>query len=215
MTWKDIIKQEQEQGYYKNLKSFIDKRYEETVVFPPKNLIFNAFIKCPFDKLKLVILGQDPYHRKFQAQGMSFSTPKNIQNPPSMMNILKEIRNDLKRDSICLDGDLTPWARQGVLLLNTVLTVEEGKANSHKGLGWEDFTDNIIKIISAKKSNIVFLLWGNHAISKRFLIDENRHCIIQTTHPSPFSADRGFLGSSCFSKANEYLKNHNIDIINW
>ncbi len=214
-TWEEIINNEKEQPYFKKLKTLIDARYETTTVFPPKNKIFNAFTKTPFENLNVVILGQDPYHGINQAQGFSFSTPKEVKNPPSMQNILKEIYEDLQRPSQCLDGDLTPWATQGVLLLNTILTVEEGKPKSHHNLGWEIFTDNIIKYISANCENIVFLLWGSPAIAKTKLIDKTKHHILTAPHPSPLSSYRGFFGCKHFSKTNELLKQAGKTPINW
>ncbi|MFA7092057.1 MAG: uracil-DNA glycosylase [Arcobacteraceae bacterium] len=214
-TWEEIINNEKEQPYFKKLKTLIDARYETTTVFPPKNKIFNAFTKTPFENLNVVILGQDPYHGANQAQGFSFSTPKNIPNPPSMQNILKEIQADLQRASTCLDGDLTPWATQGVLLLNTILTVEESKPKSHHNLGWEIFTDTIIRIISLNCTNIVFLLWGSPAIAKSKLIDTNKHHILTAPHPSPLSSYRGFFGCKHFSKTNEILQKVGKTPINW
>jgi len=214
-TWEEIINNEKEQPYFKKLKTLIDIRYETTTVFPPKNQIFNAFTKTPLENLKVVILGQDPYHGANQAQGFSFSTPKNIPNPPSMQNILKEIQADLQRASTCLDGDLTPWATQGVLLLNTILTVEESKPKSHHNLGWEIFTDTIIRIISLNCTNIVFLLWGSPAIAKSKLIDTNKHHILTAPHPSPLSSYRGFFGCKHFSKTNEILQKVGKTPINW
>ncbi len=213
--WEDIIENEKRKDYYKNLKQEIDKRYETTTVFPPKNKIFNAFSKTPINNLKVVILGQDPYHGIGQAQGLSFSTPKQIQNPPSMQNILKEIKEDLQRDSFCLDGDLIPWAKQGVLLLNTILTVEQAKPKSHHNLGWEIFTDNIIKYISANCEDVIFLLWGSPSISKSKLIDTSKHYILTAPHPSPLSAYRGFFGCRHFSKANKILETVGKTPINW
>lgn len=215
MTWEEVIDLEKQKDYYKSLKQEIDKRYETTRVFPEKANIFKAFYLTKLDNLKVVILGQDPYHGYGQAQGLAFSTPSNIKNPPSMQNILREIASDLQRPSICLDGDLTSWAKQGVLLLNTVLTVEEAKAGSHQKLGWEIFTDNIIKYISQNCSDIVFLLWGSPAIKKSNLIDANKHYILTSVHPSPLSAYRGFLGCKHFSKTNQILKNLNKEEINW
>ncbi|MFA7570557.1 MAG: uracil-DNA glycosylase [Sulfurimonadaceae bacterium] len=214
-TWEEIINNEKKQPYFKQLKSLIDERYETTTVFPPKNKIFNAFTKTPFENLKVVILGQDPYHGVNQAQGFSFSTPKEVKNPPSMQNILKEIYEDLQRPSQCLDGDLTSWATQGVLLLNTILTVEEGKPKSHHNLGWEIFTDNIIKHISHHCENIVFLLWGSPAIAKTKLIDKTKHHILTAPHPSPLSSYRGFFGCKHFSKTNELLKQSGKTPIDW
>lgn len=215
MTWEEVIDLEKQKDYYKSLKQEIDKRYETTRVFPEKRNIFKAFSLTKLNNLKVVILGQDPYHGYGQAQGLAFSTPSNIKNPPSMQNILQEIASDLQRPSVCLDGDLTSWAEQGVLLLNTVLTVEEAKAGSHQKLGWEIFTDNIIKYISQNCSDIVFLLWGSPAIKKSNLIDANKHHILTSVHPSPLSAYRGFLGCKHFSKTNQILKNLNKEEINW
>jgi uracil-DNA glycosylase len=215
MTWQDIIDNEKEKPYYKSLKEEIDKRYETSRVFPEKKNIFKAFSLSKIEDLKVVILGQDPYHGFGQAQGLSFSTPANIKNPPSMMNILKEINDDLGKKSICEDGDLTPWAKDGVLLLNTILTVEEGFPKSHHNLGWEIFTDNIIKYISDNCQDIVFILWGSLAISKIKLIDKKKHHILTSPHPSPLSSYRGFFGSKHFSKTNEILKNLGKKEINW
>lgn len=215
MTWQEIIENEKQKDYYKSLKEEIDKRYETTTVFPEKKNIFKAFSLSKIEDLKVVILGQDPYHGFGQAQGLSFSTPANIKNPPSMMNILKEINDDLDKKSICEDGDLTPWATQGVLLLNTILTVEEGLPKSHHNLGWEIFTDNIIKYISDNCKDIIFILWGSPAISKSKLIDKKKHHILTSPHPSPLSSYRGFFGCKHFSKTNEILKNLGKKEINW
>lgn len=214
-TWEEIINNEKKQPYFKKLKEEIDTRYTTTTVFPPKNKIFNAFTKTHFENLKVVILGQDPYHGINQAQGFSFSTPKEIKNPPSMQNILKEIHDDLQRPSQCLDGDLTPWAAQGILLLNTILTVEEGKPKSHHNLGWEIFTDNIIKYISQHCENIIFLLWGSPAIAKTKLIDTKKHHILTAPHPSPLSSYRGFFGCKHFSRTNQILKQIGKTPIHW
>lgn len=214
-SWQKIIDIEKDKEYYKKLKEAIDAKYETSIVFPPKEKIFNAFLKTEFENLKVVILGQDPYHGAGQAQGFSFSTPSDIKNPPSMQNILKEINSDLGQDSICLDGDLTPWAKQGVLLLNTILTVEEGKPKSHHKLGWEIFTDNIIKYISQNCENIIFILWGGPAIAKTKIIDENKHFILTAPHPSPLSSYRGFFGCKHFSKVNEILNKIGKEPITW
>lgn len=215
MTWEEIIEIEKQKPYYKTLKEEIDKRYETTSVFPEKKNIFKAFSLTKIDNLKVVILGQDPYHGFGQAQGLSFSTPANIKNPPSMMNILKEINDDLGRKSICEDGDLTPWATQGVMLLNTILTVEESLPKSHHNLGWEIFTDNIIKYISDNCKDIIFILWGSPAISKTKLIDKKKHHILTSPHPSPLSSYRGFFGCKHFSKTNEILGNLGKELVNW
>ncbi|ADG94379.1 uracil-DNA glycosylase [Arcobacter nitrofigilis DSM 7299] len=214
-TWQDVINKQKEQEYFQKLENEINHLYETTTIFPEKKNIYKAFDTTPLDELKVVILGQDPYHGAGQAQGLSFSTPKEIKNPPSMVNILKEIKDDLKRDSSCLDGDLTPWAKQGVLLLNTILTVEESKPKSHHKLGWEIFTDNIIKHISANCEDIIFILWGAPAIAKTKLIDSNKHHIITAPHPSPLSSYRGFFGCKHFSKTNEILESLGKKEINW
>ena len=215
MTWEDIIENEKQKPYYQSLKEEIDRKYEISTVFPEKQNIFKAFSLSKIKDLKVVILGQDPYHGFGQAQGLSFSTPKEIKNPPSMMNILKEIKDDLQKDSICIDGDLTPWAKDGVLLLNTILTVEESLPKSHHKLGWESFTDNIIKYISDNCENIVFLLWGSPAISKSKLINTKKHHILTAPHPSPLSSYRGFFGCKHFSKTNNILKSLGKKEINW
>ena len=215
MTWEDIIDLEKQKDYYKKLKEEINKRYETTTVFPEKQNIFKAFFLTKLDNLKVVILGQDPYHGFGQAQGLAFSTPANIKNPPSMQNILKEIQSDLGKKSICEDGDLTPWAKQGVLLLNTILTVEEAKPKSHHNLGWEVFTDNIIKYISDNCEDTIFILWGSPAISKTKLIDRKKHHILTAPHPSPLSSYRGFFGCKHFSQTNNILKSLNKEPIVW
>jgi uracil-DNA glycosylase len=215
MTWEKLIEIEEQKDYFRKLKDEIDKRYETSNVFPEKQNIFKAFTLTSLDNLKVVILGQDPYHGFGQAQGLSFSTPANIKNPPSMVNILKEINDDLQRKSFCEDGDLTPWAKDGVLLLNTILTVEESLPKSHHNLGWEIFTDNIIKYISDNKKDIVFILWGSPAIAKTKLIDTKKHHILSAPHPSPLSSYRGFFGCKHFSKTNEILSSLGKKTINW
>jgi len=214
MTWKTIINDEQQKEYYQNLEKFIDKRYQETQVYPKKENIFQAFSLTPFEDIKVVIIGQDPYHQKGQAQGLAFSTPKNIKNPPSMVNILKEIHSDIG-DSLCDDGDLTPWAKQGVLLINTILTVEESTPKSHQKKGWEIFTDTIIKTISENRKDIVFILWGAGAIQKTKLIESTKHHILTAPHPSPLSSYRGFFGSKHFSKTNIFLHSVKKKEIQW
>ena len=215
MTWEDIIDLEKQKDYYKSLEKEINKRYKTTTVFPEKQNIFKAFSLTKLDNLKVVILGQDPYHGFGQAQGLAFSTPANIKNPPSMQNILKEINSDLGKKSVCEDGDLTPWAKQGVLLLNTILTVEEAKPKSHHNLGWEVFTDNIIKYISDNCEDTIFILWGSPAISKTKLIDRKKHHILTAPHPSPLSSYRGFFGCKHFSQTNDILKSLNKEAIIW
>lgn len=214
MDWKHIIQSEQKKSYFCELDKFINTQYQKTKVYPAKENIFKAFDLCNYEKLKVVILGQDPYHQPHQAQGLAFSTPASIKNPPSMVNIIKEIIDDIG-DCDCIDGDLTPWAAQGVLLINTILTVEDSKPKSHEKKGWEIFTDNIIKYISDQKENIIFLLWGSPAIAKRKLIDETKHHILTAPHPSPLSAYRGFFGCKHFSKTNDILKSLDKDEIIW
>jgi len=214
MNWNEVIDIERNKEYFKKLKSTIDERYENSTVYPPKAKIFNAFAKCDYESLKVVILGQDPYHGAGQAQGLCFSTPASIPNPPSMQNILKEIMSDIGTCTV-KDGDLTPWARQGVLLLNATLSVEASKPKSHFGLGWEIFTDNIIRYISDNFNGIVFLLWGSPAIAKKSLIDTHRHHILTAPHPSPLSAYRGFFGCKHFSKTNALLKEQGKTPIVW
>lgn len=213
-SWLDIINLEKQQDYYGKLKTIIDKEYNNHQIYPAKNQIFNAFKLCKYENLKVVILGQDPYHGKNQAQGLAFSTPKNIKNPPSMQNILKEIVANIGNSNY-KDGDLSRLAQQGVLLLNTVLTVRATQPNSHKNLGWETFTDNIIKFISENKNNIVFMLWGANARNKKQLIDNKKHLILESAHPSPFSAHKGFFGNKHFSKTNEFLIKNNKQVITW
>jgi uracil-DNA glycosylase len=215
MNWQEIIKEEQQKEYYQQLKYELDKRYESSIIFPPKEKIFNAFSLTPIENLKVVILGQDPYHGIGQAQGLAFSTPANIPNPPSMKNILKEITNEFKDGSACNDGDLTPWAKQGILLINTILTVEANKAKSHHKLGWEIFTDNIISYISNNCKDIIFLLWGSPAIKKQNLIDKTKHHILTAPHPSPLSAYRGFFGCNHFIQTNQLLEKLNKMKIIW
>ena len=215
LTWDDFFKEEHQKKYYKELIKSIDKAYSKTTVFPIKENIFNAFSLTPISNLKVVILGQDPYHGFGQAQGLAFSTPSHIKNPPSMRNILKEIQEDLETKSICEDGDLTSWAKDGVLLINAILTVEEAKPKSHHKLGWEIFTDNLIKFISLNTKDIVFILWGSSAIKKEKIIDTSKHHILKGVHPSPLSAYRGFFGCKHFSKTNEILKQIGKDEVKW
>ena len=213
-TWNTIINEEKQKEYYKNLEAFMEIEYLEKSIYPERNKIFSAFDLTAYDNLKVVILGQDPYHQPNQAQGLAFSTPKNIKNPPSLVNILKEVHSDIGH-SLCDDGDLTPWATQGVLLINTVLTVEDSSPNSHKKKGWEIFTDNIIKYISQNNKNIIFILWGAPAIKKSKIIDETKHHILTAPHPSPLSSYRGFFGCKHFSQANQILNSLDKDEIKW
>jgi len=215
MTWDDFFKEEEKKEYYQNLISQVNKAYETTTVFPPKDKIFNVFSLTPLENTKVVLLGQDPYHGAGQAQGLAFSTPVEIKNPPSMRNMLKEIQEDLGKASTCEHGDLTSWAEDGVLLINAILTVEESKAKSHHKMGWEIFTDNLIKFISANCNDIVFILWGSSAIKKEKIIDISKHHILKGVHPSPLSAYRGFFGCKHFSKTNEILEKIGRKQINW
>lgn len=214
MTWEDFFKEEEKKDYYKNLMSQVNKAYETTTVFPPKDKIYNAFDLTPLENTKVVLLGQDPYHGAGQAQGLAFSTPEEIKNPPSMRNMLKEINEDIG-SSHCENGDLTSWAKDGVLLINAILTVEEAKAKSHHKMGWEKFTDNLITFISNNCSDVVFILWGASAIKKQKIIDESKHHILSGVHPSPLSAYRGFFGCKHFSQTNDILKSLGKEEIKW
>lgn len=213
-SWNQILKEEFNKPYFQQLINFVKEEYATKTIFPPGPFIFRAFNECPFDKLKVVILGQDPYHTPGVANGLAFSANPDNRIPPSLLNIYKEIKNDLG-NPIPDNPDLTKWAQQGVLLLNATLTVRKGEAGSHQKKGWEEFTDNVIKIISDKKENLVFILWGAYAQKKEILIDNTKHFIIKSPHPSPFSADRGFFGSKPFSKTNTYLEEKGLTPINW
>ncbi len=213
MNWTEILAPIQNSEYFQNLLQKVEEEYETQKCFPPKNQIFRALELTPFDEVKVVIIGQDPYHNDDQANGLCFSVSENVSAPPSLKNIFTELKEDLgiKRTKKELDD----WAEQGVLLLNATLTVEAHSPNSHKDLGWEKFTDYIIKEISANKQNVVFVLWGAFAQKKEELIDPSKHFIIKSAHPSPFSVYRGFYGSKPFSRINEYLKSKNSGIIAW
>ena len=214
-SWKNHLKHHINSEQFKNLVDFIKTEYKNNVCYPKGSLIFSALNNCVFDKVKLVILGQDPYHNPNQANGLAFSVPENITHPPSLVNIFKEIQQDLNT-GYPVSGDLMNWVNQGVLLLNSTLTVRKNSPGSHQNKGWEDFTDEIINMISLKKKNIVFLLWGNYAKKKSKLIDQNKHLILRSGHPSPLSANRGYwFGNKHFSKANQYLKENNIVEIKW
>ncbi len=214
-SWKKIIQPEIKKKYFKNLEKFVDDSYQSNLCFPPKKLIFNAFKLTPYNLIKVVLIGQDPYHQINQAEGLCFSLSNNSKIPPSLKNIFKEISDDLDID-IPFNGSLKGWASQGVLLLNSVLTVAENSPESHKNRGWEVFTDTIIKHISNNKNNVVFLLWGNYSIKKEMLIDRSRHLILKSGHPSPLSANRGnWFGNKHFSKTNIYLEKNNIKPIKW
>ena len=214
-SWKQHLEGEFTKPYFAQLTESVRNEYMNSLCFPPGKLVFNAFNLCPFDKVKVVILGQDPYHEQGQAMGLSFSVPEGIMLPPSLQNIYKEIQNDLGKP-IPTSGDLTRWAKQGVLLLNATLTVRAHIANSHQTLGWQNFTDAAIAALSNHREHVVFMLWGGFARSKKRLIDANRHCIIESVHPSPLSANRGgWFGQHQFSRCNAYLKQQGLDEIDW
>lgn len=214
ISWKEKLAGEFEKPYFQQLTDFVKKEYQTEVVYPPGKEIFRAFDSCPFDRVKLVIIGQDPYHGEGQANGLCFSVRDGQRMPPSLVNIFKEIRDDLGKP-IPTSGDLERWARQGVLLLNATLTVRASSPASHQNKGWEAFTDAVIHLLSTEKENLVFVLWGAYAQKKGEVIDRNKHCVIMSPHPSPFSADRGFFGSKPFSKSNHYLKSKGIKEIDW
>jgi len=214
-SWLNVLEDEFQQPYFKALKQFLIKEKQDgQVVYPPGNLIFNAFNLMPFDKVRVVILGQDPYHGAGQAHGLSFSVPDGVKVPPSLKNIYKEINDDLGFD-IPTTGNLESWAKQGVFLLNATLTVRAKTANSHKDSGWGKFTDAVIRKLSEHREGLVFLLWGRFAQGKAAHIDASKHCILESAHPSPFSARNGFFGNKHFSKTNEYLKGQGLTPIDW
>ncbi len=212
--WKKILIDEFQSPGFNELKEFLVKETSSQTIYPPGKLIFNAFQRTPFDKVKVVILGQDPYHGTGQAHGLSFSVPPGIKPPPSLVNIFKELQNDLGIPKPA-NGNLESWADQGVLLLNATLTVRAGEAGSHQNQGWETFTNSVIEKISQQKSKVVFLLWGKFAQAKESLVDGDKHLVLKAAHPSPFSAYKGFLGCGHFSKANNYLEQNGIDPVNW
>ncbi len=213
-NWQVELKEEMEKEYFKKLMEFIQEEYNNKRIYPPKEEIFNAYNYLDFDKIKVVILGQDPYHGKGQGHGLAFSVKEGVKVPPSLKNIYKELKNEYSY-SIPSTGNLLSWIEEGVFLLNTVLTVEENKAHSHKNKGWEKFTDKTIELLSEKRENIVFILWGNAAIKKEKLIDSKKHLVLKGVHPSPLSANRGFFGNNHFITCNEYLKKHGLKEINW
>lgn len=213
--WDELFLEEFNKPYFKNLKNFLLQEYATRTVYPPKSLILNAFDQTPYDKVKVVILGQDPYYNPGQAMGMSFSVNKGVAVPKSLQNMFKEIADDIGRPSAIEGGDLTPWARQGVLLLNTVLTVVAGQPNSHKGMGWETFTDAVINKLNSRNTPTVFLLWGRNALDKRTLITNPTHLVLTAAHPSPLSAFNGFFGCRHFSKTNEFLRKNGLEEIVW
>lgn len=213
-SWQELLEEEFDKSYYQNLRKYLIKEYSTKVIYPDKYDIFNALKFTDYNDVKIVILGQDPYHGPNQAHGLSFSVKKGVKIPPSLLNIYKELENDLGC-YIPNNGYLESWAKQGVLLLNTVLTVRAHEANSHKNIGWEIFTDKIISLLNDRNDPIVFILWGNPSINKKNLITNKQHFIITSPHPSPLSAYRGFFGSKPFSKSNDFLKSINKTPINW
>lgn len=212
--WNTLLANEFSKPYYIELTANVNKAYQTQSVFPPAKLLFNALQLCPFNKIKVVIIGQDPYHGKNQANGLCFSVNDGVKVPPSLQNIFKELKNDILGFETPSSGNLEAWAKQGVLMLNSVLTVEDSLAGSHKNFGWQHFTDAIIELVNTKKQNIVFLLWGNFAISKAELIDKEKHLILTAAHPSPL-ARGAFFGNKHFSKTNNYLVEKGIEPISW
>lgn len=213
-SWKEKLNEEFTKPYFVQLTDFVRNEYQTQVVYPPAKQIFNAFDCCDFDQVKVVIIGQDPYHGPGQANGLCFSVSPGVKMPPSLVNIFKEIESDLGKP-FPPNGDLSRWANQGVLLLNATLTVRASTAGSHQNKGWEQFTDAVIREVSEKKNNIVFLLWGAYAQKKGQIIDRNKHLVLASAHPSPFSAHNGFFGNKHFSKTNDYLKSKGITEIDW
>jgi uracil-DNA glycosylase len=213
-SWKNRLQSEFEQSYFAELTDFVRSEYQNKKIFPPAKLIFNAFDSCPFDKVKVVIIGQDPYHGIGQAHGLCFSVNDGVEVPPSLVNIYKEIERSLGKQ-VPTSGNLTKWAQQGVLLLNATLTVEAHKAGSHQGKGWERFTDSVINMLAQEKDNLVFMLWGSYAQKKGAYIDATKHLVLKSVHPSPLSAYRGFIGNDHFVLANNYLRKQGLDEINW
>lgn len=214
-SWKKALKEEFGEAYFKDLTEFVRQEYTDSAVYPQPKAIFKAFELCPFEEVRVVILGQDPYHGPGQAMGLAFGVNEGVTLPPSLRNIYKEIESDLGEPITNRSGDLSRWAKQGVLLLNATLTVRARSAGSHQGKGWERFTDAVIKTLSDKRENLVFILWGNYAKAKGAHIDRNRHLVLESAHPSPFSAASGFFSSKPFSKTNEYLSQKGENPIEW
>lgn len=213
-SWREALADQWDMDYFADLVAFVKSQYASRLIFPPAKRIFAAFDSCPFDKVKVVIIGQDPYHGQGQANGLCFSVAQGVPMPPSLINIFKEVEADTGAP-VPPDGDLQRWAAQGVLMLNSILTVESGRPGSHQNRGWERFTDAVIDILSRRRENLVFLLWGSYAIQKGRLIDRSRHLVLSSVHPSPLSAYRGFFGNHHFSTANAYLSDHDLTPIRW
>lgn len=215
-SWKLVLRGEMDKPYFKELFLFLKQQHAEgKTIFPPAPQIFSAFDYTSFNDTRVVIIGQDPYHGLMQAHGLCFSVNKGIKVPPSLKNMYKELKTDIEGFNIPEHGDLSHWAKQGVLLLNATLTVEQDKAGSHQGKGWEEFTDAVIKAISNQKEHVVFILWGKFAQSKAHFIDDSKHLVLKAAHPSPLSAYNGFFGCKHFSQTNNYLKQHHLPIVNW
>lgn len=212
--WDDILKEEMEQPYFGELMSWLDEEYKKHTVYPPRDLLFQALRLTPYHEVKAVILGQDPYHGAGQAEGLSFSVQPGVKVPPSLRNIYIELKEDIGVPTPS-HGSLVSWGKHGVLLLNTALTVREGKPASHRGKGWERFTDTIIRLLNERKQPMVFLLWGNHAAEKEVLINTEHHLVIRSAHPSPFAARKGFFGSRPFSRTNAFLQEHGQQPVDW
>ena len=213
-SWKEVLQEEFDKDYFVKLTEFVRNEYKTKVIYPPAPLVFNALGQCPYDKVKVVILGQDPYHGDGQAHGLCFSVNDGVAFPPSLINIFKEIQRDLGK-AIPTSGNLTRWAQQGVLLLNATLTVQARLAGSHQNKGWETFTDAVIRKLAFDNQHIVFMLWGSYAQKKGSVIDSTRHLVLKSVHPSPLSAYRGFIGNNHFSLANRYLKDNGQNEIKW
>lgn len=213
-TWKAALTDEFTKPYFENLVNFVKCEYQTKQIYPSPKNIFKAFELCPFEEVKVVLLGQDPYHGPNQAHGLSFSVDKTVATPPSLMNIYKEMAVDLGV-KVSSHGNLEHWAKQGVLLLNATLTVQAHQAGSHQNKGWETFTDAVIQTLASKKEHVVYLLWGSYAQNKAWMIDETKNLILKAPHPSPLSAHRGFFGSKPFSQTNEYLKKNGIEEVKW
>ena len=214
-SWKQVLADEFSSLYFKNLAAFIKEAYSKGIVYPPGKYIFEAFNRTPFDKVKVVILGQDPYHEPNQAHGLCFSVQKGVRLPPSLVNIYKELEDEFGTKFLDRDGDLSHWADQGVLLLNATLTVAAGNAGSHQGRGWEMFTDAVVSKLAEQRENLVFMLWGSYARRKGAVINRKRHLVLECAHPSPLSVYRGFFGCGHFKKANEYLASNGLSVIDW
>jgi uracil-DNA glycosylase len=214
-SWRPVLADEFEKPYFQKLIAFVKGEYATATVYPAGSQIFHAFDATPFDQVKVVILGQDPYHGRGQAHGLSFSVQDGQRTPPSLVNIFKELQSDIPGTAVAPNGNLDRWAQQGVLLLNATLTVRAGEPASHQKRGWEEFTDAVIRKVSNERPHVVFILWGAYAGKKSELIDERKHLVIKSVHPSPFAADKGFFGSKPFSKANAWLAEHRLAPVKW